>query len=87
MSSGSERMIEKQQENFDKHLARYLGITYNELSELDYEMDTEESNDGLVYNYIIKFRKDAPKEILAKIQGIENNNQVWVSAAEVDNWK
>lgn len=78
MSSSTERMIEKQQEREDHKIAKKLGITYDELLDLDYEIDTEESDDGLIYHYIIKFREDAPREILDKIHGIDENNYVWL---------
>lgn len=85
MSSGSERMIEMQQENDDRNLAKKLGITYDELLQLDHQIDTEESNDGHVYNYILKFSNDAPKEILDKIIGIDDQRQVWLAPWELDN--
>lgn len=85
MSSGSERMIEIQQEQAEKELAKKLGITYDELLELDHEIDTEESNEGLVYNYIIKFRDDAPREILDKIHGIDDHDTVWLPSWELGN--
>ena len=85
MSSGSERMIEMQQEKSNQELAKKLGITYDELLELDHEIDTEESEDGLIYNYIIKFRDDAPREILDKIHGIDEQDYVWLPSWELDN--
>lgn len=85
MGSGSERMIEMQQERDDHELAKKLGITYDELLELDHEIDTEESEDGLIYNYIIKFRDDAPREILDKIHGIDEHDYVWLPSWELGN--
>ena len=85
MSSGTERMIEMQQDKYDRNLAKKLGITYDEIHQLDHEIDTEESNDGLVYNQIVRFSDNAPKEILDKVIGIENHNQVWLAPWELDN--
>lgn len=85
MGSGSEHMIEMQKEKSDKELAKKLGITYDELLELDYEIDTEESEDGLIYNYIIGFSDDAPREILDKIQGIDEDDHVWLPSWELGN--
>ena len=85
MGSGSERMIEMQQERDDHELAKKLGITYDELLELDHEIDTQESEDGSIYNYIIKFRDDAPREILDKIHGIDEYDYVWLSSWELGN--
>ena len=88
MSHGSEKIIEGEQENFDKHLAKELGITYDELLELDYEIDEEVSNDGgIIYNYIISFGENASKEILKKIEGIDEQSKVWIPSSVVDNWK
>lgn len=85
MSSGSERMIEIQQEGDDQHLAKKLGITYEELLQLDHEIDPEQSNDGFVYSYIIKFGKEAPKEILDKVIGIDEQDEVWLAPWELYN--
>jgi len=85
MSSGSERMIEMQNEKFDKEIAKKFGISYDELMELDYEKDPEESEDGLIYNYIFRFSDDAPREILDKIQGIDEDDCVWLPSWELGN--
>lgn len=85
MGSMKDRMIEMQQETDDRELAKKLGITYDELLELDHEIDTEESEDGLIYNYIIRFRDDAPREILDKIHGIDEHDYVWLPSWELGN--
>ncbi|MDR2292310.1 MAG: hypothetical protein LBE11_02425 [Prevotellaceae bacterium] len=38
-------MIEIEEEKFNKKLAQYLGISYDEFCELEYTMDTETCND------------------------------------------
>lgn len=60
----------------DKKLALTLGLTFNEMRELDgdYEIDTNESNDGLVYEYIVRFHDSCDSSILSKIDGLENNS-------------
>lgn len=73
MSNGSERMIEMQQQKDDEELAKRLGISYDELMQLDHSIDTDESKDGLVYGYIIKFDDDAPREILDKVIGLQDD--------------
>jgi hypothetical protein len=84
MSSGSERMIEMQREKADRRLAQKLGITYDELLQLDHEIDTEESNDGMIYNYIVEFNEDASREILNKIEGLEDGKRVWLAPWELN---
>jgi hypothetical protein len=84
MGRAKEMMIEKQRENFEKKLADILGITYDELSQLDYEIDTNESNDGLVYNHIIVFSDDSSSDILDKINGLEDRKRVWLQPWELN---
>ena len=70
----SNRQLEDmQEERHDRKLAEELGITYEELSELSYEIDINESSDGLVYNYVVRFADGNPSEILQKIPGLEAN--------------
>ena len=68
----------------EEHLAPKLGITYVELCQLDYVIETDESDDGLIYNYRIVFEEHNAKSILDKIQGIDANNTVYMSPWEFD---
>lgn len=63
----------KQEIERDTKLAKVLGLTYNEISQTEYEIDTNESNDGLIYNLIVTFKDSSPKAILSKIKGLKNN--------------
>jgi hypothetical protein len=83
MGTGSERMIENQKEKFDHSLAEKLGISYDDLLELNYEITTEESNDGLIYNYILEIKNNVPDEILDKIHGLEDGIRVWFAPWEL----
>lgn len=85
MGSMKDLMIEMQQTKDDERLAKILGISYGELLELDHEIDTDESSDGLIYNYIVEFSDDAPKEILDKINGLEDRKRVWIAPWEFEN--
>jgi len=68
----SNRQLEEMQEEAaNKQLADNLGISYDELSELHWSTDANESNDGLVYEYVITFDESSPIEILEKIDGID----------------
>lgn len=77
MGSGSERMIESMNEKSDEKVAEYLGISISELSELDYEIEEETSDEGIVYNTYFKFSDNSPKEILEKI-GVGEDNRIEV---------
>ncbi|HZK88244.1 MAG TPA: hypothetical protein VFC27_03735, partial [Anaerovoracaceae bacterium] len=74
-----DEMIEMQQDKDAQKLAKILGITYEQLMQLDYEIDTNESSDGLIYNYIVEFGDNDPKEILDKIIGLEDRKRVWLT--------
>ena len=74
----SRQLEEMQQEQAERAIAEELGITYEELSQLSYDIDTSESNEGLIYEHIITFSDDSPQEILDKISGLENGNAVRV---------
>jgi len=69
--SAKDILFEIQQERHNKKIAKKLGITYNELLELEYEVeDGHTSKDGMVYYYIMKFIPDSPKEIIENLNGV-----------------
>jgi len=84
MGRAKEMIIERQQEEFEKKLAGILGISYDELSEIGYEIENNESKDGLLYNYIIEFPDDSNSEILDKINGLEDRKRVWLQPWELE---
>lgn len=68
----SNRQLEEMQEKLaNEKLASELGISYDELLELEWDIDTNESKDGLIYEYIVTFSEESPQNILNKIEGIE----------------
>lgn len=85
MGYSSDLMIEMQQEKANDQLAKKLGITTEELEELDHWVETDESSDGLIYGYIIYFDDDAPRDILDKIIGLEGNSYVYFPPWEYGN--
>lgn len=66
----SRQLEERYEQEQSERLAKHLGLTIDELDVLAPDIDTNESNDGLVYNYILNFREDAPKEVLSKVIGL-----------------
>ena len=70
MGSMKDRAIEAQEQQKDKRLAAYLGITYDELIELDHEIHEQSGNDDMLYGYYITFSAEAPTSTLSKVQGI-----------------
>jgi hypothetical protein len=72
----------------EAHLAPKLGISYVELCQLDYEIDSDGSVDGVIHKYFIKFNKNSPKSILEKIKGINKDLTVYMSPWEFnDNYE
>ncbi len=65
-------------------LAYELGISDDELAQLRYEIDSHESNDGVIYSYILTFEEGNPQEIMDKIEGLDSDNWVRVSANAFD---
>lgn len=78
MGGVKERYLEDEEGHYI-HLADSLGIQWQELISLDYEISANISNDGLVYGYVITFDKESDKDILDKIPGIDNNLAVHLS--------
>jgi len=75
---GGEEQIERMQEDNDRKLAKQIGITYDELTQLDYDIHEETSEDGLEYNRYIEFNKDVSPEILKKIKGLDQNYWLYI---------
>ena len=67
----SSRQLEdrREQEQIER-LAEHLGLTMDEFDTLAPDIDANESSDGMVYNYVLNFHRDAPKEILSKVIGL-----------------
>lgn len=84
MSRIKDYLYDLQEQQADRHLAKVLGITYEDLTQLSWEIETDESNDGHIYNYRVEFSEDSPKEILAKIEHLENGTTVNLEPWELD---
>ncbi len=70
--SAKDYFMHIQEERQDRKLADKLGIEYNELLQLDHEVEEgHTSSDGMIYYYNIWFSGESPKEIIDKIEGVE----------------
>lgn len=85
MGLAKEQLLDVMEETRDRKIARNLGITYEEFAEYHTDIDTEESSEGLVYNYIIHFSEDIPQNIWDKIKGSKGDHSVIVPAHIFDN--
>lgn len=84
MGRMSDLMIEIQEKEAGERIAKILDISLFDLVKLDYEIETDESDDGLIYNYRIEFSEDSPKEILDKISRLEDGHRVYLEPWELD---
>lgn len=64
-------------------LAAELGISDLELEQLSWEAESIESNDGLVYGYLITI-EDGPEEVLQKVSSLDGSNSVRVGPNAFD---
>ncbi len=55
MGRAKEYWMEMQQNQEDTKLAEKLGLTIEELNETEWHIDTDASNDGLIYGYVVHF--------------------------------
>ncbi|SKA41656.1 hypothetical protein SAMN04488128_105490 [Chitinophaga eiseniae] len=70
----------------DITLANSLGISYDELQQTDYKlivvMDDSSNLGDMPVEVIVRFGKTSPKHILAKIKGINKDNEVSLSPGD-----
>lgn len=79
------QLEEAQEKRNNEELASKLGIYYDELCELSWDFDTNESKDGLVYSHIMVIEQEgAPQEILDKIEGLEDGKYVYFQPGEFE---
>lgn len=69
----------------DEKLASALGLSVEELNQLDYETYTNESDDGLIYEHVVHISESSPHEILSKINGLSSRNYVHLQPYELEN--
>jgi hypothetical protein len=67
---------ERQEREQVKAVASALGISADELDELDWRIETNESTDGLLYGHNVYFGEGSDPEILKRIDGLVDGR--WV---------
>lgn len=81
----AKRYIEEvQEERHNRVLAEFLGISYEELCECEWDYDTNESKDGLIYSHLVCFRDSSPIQVLNKIKEIGDNLIVEIDPGTFD---
>lgn len=72
MASMKEEWMEQQENKKNIKLAKYLGITPDELDETDFYIDEEIGSEGAVLNNLLVFT-EIPDSIAKKIKGLNGN--------------
>jgi len=67
-----------------KLLASDIGVKFSEFNEvIDHcnwdNLGVNESNDGLLYNFILEFDDECPQDFLDKIRGLNDNRWIEIS--------
>jgi len=83
MGSLKEYYLSSSEERHER-LAEALRISWQELDELDYEIDVNVSKDGLIYCYILKISEENDPEVIKKIEGIESDLTVRIEPWVLD---
>ena len=77
-----EQMQEMQKQKEKERLAELLGIANDEMKYINYNINPDENKDGFIYGYIVNLdiRNDDKqgKQILQKIERLDNDNQVYI---------
>ncbi len=63
MGIAKEQLYDNQQEAFYESMAERLGITYDEVEEIEPQINENTGNDEAVHSYYLTFKEEAPREI------------------------
>lgn len=83
MGIAKEQLYDNQQEAFYESMAERLGITYDEVEEIEPQINENTGNDEAVHSYYLTFKEDAPREILDKIEGLDSNDCFWLDISDL----
>lgn len=85
MGQFKDLMMEHEERQNQTKIAELLGLTIDELDELDYTIETDESKDGMLYSYRIEFDTDhSNHSMLKKVKNLEDNCRVYLMPYELD---
>lgn len=74
---GSSQLDDRREMEFIAWVASALGLSVEELSEQDFDVDEIDGNDGAVYGHRVTFGEGSDSEVLAKIDGLQDG--FWVN--------
>lgn len=76
--------MEMQEKLTNRRLASTFGISQEDLESLEWDIQEDRSNDGLLYNYRIEFYDGSDKGILQKINRLEDGSRVYLAPWEFE---
>jgi len=77
MGKWKDEAMENEQGKHSERLAEELGITLDELQELEYNIETDGNKDGMIYGYRVEFDvENCPPGILQRIPSLEDGCRV-----------
>lgn len=77
-------LMDTEEYAFERYLAKLLNIPFEDFSMLNWKIETDESNDGLIYAHRIEFDINSPSEILSKIERLVDNFRIYLEPWELD---
>ena len=83
MDTIKEQVKEQRNSQSDERLAQALGVTTEELQQLDYD-SSPISAGAIVTAYEYKFDKNSPSEILDKIKGLSPENTIQLGIYDLE---
>ena len=77
--------IGSQQEYFRRKVARWLGISYDDLEEYAEDVECNKGDfDREKFGYYLQFSDATPKAIIGKIKRLDNNYTLYFNLEELD---
>lgn len=76
MSSSEDALYDNLEKKWNKRFAALLGISEDELAQLEYSENELTTNDDMVYAVEYTFDENSPKEILSKIKGLNEDYRI-----------
>jgi hypothetical protein len=73
----SSQLDDRREREFREWVASEVGLSIDELEDLDFDVDEQVGKDDAVYGHIVTFADDANPAVLAKVAGLQDGR--WVS--------
>ena len=69
------------EKELNQHVAEGLGMSLEDVESLQFDVEANESNDGLIYGHILRFRvEECDPDALTRVPGLQDD---WVMIAPI----